>query len=280
MRKVERAYYDDGALRAEGALLDGVPDGLHREWHPNGVLAKETPYTRGVIDGTVRQWNDAGELIAESKLPNGSGILRTVCPEQGIHGEMTFVKGNLTGRQLAYFDSGELAGETYWLENKKVSKKRYLEACKQDPSLPRYEDDPRSGAKKAARKKVGKPPGQSGQPLDELPLKLLQGPRVREALAWLQESRQPSRSLGEATGQDESIRLVKELYSLGAVSVHAVEIDGGAGDEQNTGRIVIELPQDRQQRENLLEFCGELARDAGFDSEFDLEQRYVLLTLD
>lgn len=280
MGKVERAYYDDGALRAEGALLDGVPDGLHREWHPNGVLAKETPYTRGIIDGTVRQWNDEGELIAESTLPNGSGILRTVCPEQGIRGEMTFVKGKLTGRQLAYFDTGELAGETYWLENEKVSKKRYLEACKQNPSLPRYEDEPRSGAKNAARKKAGKPPGQHGQPLDELPLKLLQGPRVREALAWLQESRQPSRSLGEATGQDESIRLVKALYSLGAVAVHAVEINGGADEDQNTGRIIIELPQDRQQRKNLLEFCGELARDAGFDSESDLGQRYVLLMLD
>jgi hypothetical protein len=280
MSNVERAYYDDGTLRAEGVLADGAPHGLHRHWHPNGVLAMEVPYDHGIIDGMVKQWNDKGKLVATSELKKGTGVLRTLHSEQGLDGEMTYVDGKLTGRQLTYFDDGELAGATYWLENEKVSKKRYLEACKQNPNLPRYEDEPQTRAKNPAQKKAVKLPNHQSQPLDELPLKLLQGPRVREALSWLEESRHPSRSLGEATGQDESIRLVKELYSLGAATVHAVEIDGGADEDQNTGRIVIELPQDKQQRENLLKFCGDLSREAGFDAETDLEQRYVLLMLD
>src|SRR5208282_3046583 len=202
-----RAYYDNGALRAEGDILDGAPHGLHREWYMNGVLAKETLYDHGIIDGTVKQWNEKGELVATSHLKKSTGVLRTLNIEQGLDGDITYVNGKLTGRQRCYC-GGELMATVYWIENEKVSKKRYLEASKQNPHLPQYHDEPQSGAKKPAQKKATKPPSRPTQASDELPLKLLQGPRVREALAWLEESRQPSRSLGEATGQDESIRLV------------------------------------------------------------------------
>jgi hypothetical protein len=188
--------------------------------------------------------------------------------------------GKWTGRQLAYFEDGELAGASYWLSNEKVSKKRYSEACKRNPNLPQYDGELRSLAKKPTRKKAVKVTIHLSQQPDELPSKLLQGPCMREALVWLEESRAPSRSLGEAMGQDESIRLVKKLYSLGAVTVHAVEIDGGATEDQNTGRLVIELPQDQKRRAMLLKFCGKIAREAGFHPAPDVAQRYMYLTLD
>ncbi len=279
MIREQRSFHENGTLRADGNLVNGSPHGLHREWHSNGVLAKETPYAYGLIDGTVRQWNAEGELIAESELPGGTGVLRSFYPEQGLNDEMTFVKGKLTGRQRCHC-GGELMATVYWLENEKVSKKRYLEACKQNPNLPRYEDELRTRAKNPMLKKTVKFPSGLSQPRDELPLKLLKGPRVREALSWLEESRQPSRSVSEATGQDESIRLVKKLYGLGAVAVHAVEIDGEPAEEQNTGRIVIELSQDQEKRRELLKFCGKLARKEGFDPDPDVGQRYMLLMLD
>ncbi len=279
MTDVKQSFHDNGAIAAEVTEIEGVPHGVTRHWHPNGVPAMEIPMSRGIIDGTVKQWNDKGELLGSCDVIKGNGVYRMWHQNGQLMGETSMVDGKWTGRQLAYFDTGELAGETYWLENEKVSKKRYLEVCKQNPNLPRYEDKPQNNVKNAAEKKAVKLPAQS-QPPDELPLNLLRGPRVREALAWLKESRKPSRSLGEATGQDESIRLVKELYDLGAVAVHAVEIDGKADEDQNTGRIIVELPQDQQQRENLLKFCGDMAREAGFDPESDLGQRYVLLMLD
>ncbi len=103
---------------------------------------------------------------------------------------------------------------------------------------------------------------------------------VDDRLESMQQTRQPSRSLGEATGQDESIRLVKELYALGAVTVHAVEIDGAPSEDQNTGRLVIELPQEQGMRDKLMKYCGESARELGFDPDPDVGQRYLFLMLD
>jgi antitoxin component YwqK of YwqJK toxin-antitoxin module len=280
MTKIDRTYHDNGAIATEGMEIDGIPHGIVRHWHPNGVPAMEIPMDHGIIDGVVKQWNEKGELIAVSELNHGTGVLRTLAPEQGIDGEITYVNGKLTGRQISYC-AGELMGVSYWLDDKKVSRKRYLEACKENPALPRYEDDRKLG--KTWQEKIKKPvlskPETAQAVSDELPLQLLRGSHVREALAWLEETRQPSRSVGEAIEQEESIRLIKKLYNLGAVSVHAVEIDGGPADDQNTGRLVIEMPREKLARAKLLRFCGTLAREEGFDPESDLNQDYVLLML-
>jgi len=279
-----RYYYDDGTLRYEGERLDGVlPHGVHRQWHPNGALAMETPYDHGIIDGTVKQWDEDGKLIVQCNITKGTGVLRQWHPAVGGFGEISFVDGKMTGRQRVCFKDGIWGGDEYWLENRKVSKKRYLEACQQNPSLPRYEDEQPSKRKRSPKKRVAEVETSSvltAQELDDLPLGLLQGTRVKEALSWLEETREPSRSLGEATDQDESIRLVKKLYDLGASQVYAVEIDGEPTEDQNTGRIVVELPQDQKKRDKLLKFCGKLARKLGFDPDPDVGQRYALLMLD
>jgi len=281
---IERAYYDDGTLRGEGELLDGtVPHGLHREWHSNGVLAMETPYDHGIIDGTVKQWNDKGELIAQCEIKRGTGVLRQLTPFGWS--DTTFLDGRWTGRQRVYRDEGAVVGESYWLEDKKVSKKRYFEACKKDPRLPNYEGEPpvrrwRPPKSWFPKRSKQERPVATAEQVDAFAKALLEGPHVREALSWLQETSAPSRSLGEATDQEESLRLVTKLYDLGAVSVHAVEIDGEASEDQNTGRVVVELPQDEAQRRGLFKFCGKLARDAGYDRDKDFGQRFIFIMLD
>lgn len=281
---IERAYHDDGTLRSEGELLEGkVPHGLHRDWHPNGVLAEEVPYNHGIIDGTVKQWNDKGELIAQCEIKRGNGVLRQWTPFGWL--ETTYLDGKWTGRQRGYRNDGAVFSEAYWLENTKVSKKRYLEACKKDPRLPSYEGEPpvrrwrppKSLFPKRSKQERSVP---TAEQADEFVKGLLEGPHVREALSWLEEMRQPSRSLGEATDQDESIRLVKKLYRQGAVNVHAVEIHGEETEDQNTGRIVVELPQDEKQRRDLFKSCGKFARDVGYDPEKDMGQRFIFVMLD
>lgn len=278
MNKMKRDYHDNGMIRFESDFIDGVPHGLQRHWHPNGVLAMEMPFDHGIIDGMVRQWNHKGELVATSNLKMGTGVLRTLNLEQGLDGEITYVDGKFTGRQRCYC-GGELMATVFWLDNDKVSRKRYLEACKQNPNLPRYEDEPAIAAKNPA-KKAAKRASQSYQPADELPLKLLHGSHVREALGWLQESRNPSRSLGEARNQDDSIKLVEKLYQLGAQAVHATEIKSSPSRDQNSGRLILELPEQQEKRKKLFRICGKIAKAGGFDADPDVRQRYLLLMLD
>jgi antitoxin component YwqK of YwqJK toxin-antitoxin module len=43
-----------------------------------------------------------------------------------------------TGRQKCWDENGDFVVEAYWIKGKKVSRKRYLEACKTDSELPQY----------------------------------------------------------------------------------------------------------------------------------------------
>jgi len=279
MNKMQRTYYPDGSIRTEVTYVDGLPDGVARHWHPNGILASELPVRRGIPEGIGKQWNEKGELLGAFEIKDGTGVQLQWYPDGTLMSEMPWLHGNVTGRFRAYYEDGELAGDIYWLDDKKVSRKRYMEACKRNPELPRYEPE-RSARKPRSKEKAPEQPAREMTSSDEIELQLLAGPAVREALAWLQETRQPSRSLGEATGQDESIRLVKKLYALGAVTVHAVEIDGAPSEDQNTGKVVIELPQEQGQRDKLMKYCGKLAHEQGFDPEPDVGQRYLFLMLD
>jgi hypothetical protein len=275
---ITKVYHANGNLRSEVTLVDGLPHGVTRHWHANGVLAKEIPLHHGVIDGTVIQWNERGELIGSCHIHEGTGMYRTWHPNGQLMSETSMIDGKNTGRSVAYFEDGELAGETYWLENEKVSKKRYLEACNLNPDLPCHAVQKTRRLARSANQVVPNPSTRSLITTDELPLKLLQG--AREVLSWLEESRQPSRSLGEATDQDDSIRLAKELYDRGAVAVHAVEIQGEQDDDQNSGRLVVELPDDKRRRKKLFRLCGDLASETGFEPDPDVGQRFLLLMLD
>ncbi|MHC4499773.1 MAG: toxin-antitoxin system YwqK family antitoxin, partial [Planctomycetota bacterium] len=138
--KVEQKkfYYPSGKLWSERYYKQGVPHGRHREWHENGVLASEVYLKDGVPDGIGRQWDENGDLIVEYEIKNGTGIQKVWIGNQGIWAETSWVNGTRTGRLRAYLEDGTVMGDTFWIRNEKVSKKRYMEACKTDQSLPRY----------------------------------------------------------------------------------------------------------------------------------------------
>jgi len=258
-----RGYHDNGAIESEAILRRerGAIEGMSRRWHQNGVLAEEFSVHDGVYDGVHRIWDANGKLLDEFEMKKGTGVSHIWALSRDsqweLIGETSMIDGRMTGRQLCYADAQAKEGfELYWINDKKVSKKRYLEACAKDLKLPRYEGEPPLARPEFLRAKRSKKNREPIKVSDDLPLQLLRGSNVREALAWLEESREPSRSLGEATSQGNSIKLVKKLYSLGAVAIHAVEIDGAPDAEQNSGKLVVELPADAEHRKQVLAYTN------------------------
>jgi hypothetical protein len=90
--------------------------------------------------------------------------------------------------------------------------------------------------------------------------------------------RQENRTLGEL-GREESLSLADEIYKAGAAHVYAIEIDEYP-EGSNTGKLIIELPDDAAARERVLAWAGVIAREQGFDAESDIGQRYVFSMLD
>ena len=116
---------------------------------------------------------------------------------------------------------------------------------------------------------------------DAFCLRLLNDPMKREVLEWLNSGKEKGYTLGELPTTIESIRLAEQIYDAGATYVTAVEINQGInGSQQNTGRLVITLPEDPQARRDVFRWNEQSAADLGFDADEDTGQRYLFVMLD
>jgi hypothetical protein len=111
-------------------------------------------------------------------------------------------------------------------------------------------------------------------------IRILESGDACEALTWLTEKFVPERTLGEAKSREAGIALVKSLYKIGAIKVLVFNIDIIPTGEQNSGRLIVELPKGSTERANLLAKCAEIGAEQGFDPEPDYGQRYTILMLD
>ena len=115
---------------------------------------------------------------------------------------------------------------------------------------------------------------------DEFCERFLQDPESQEVLGWLKGgSDEDFRSLGELATTEESIALAMEVYDAGALEVFAVEIDKYP-EGQNTGKLIVKLPQGAEPRSRVLAWCGKIAEEQGFEPEPDTDQLYVFVMLD
>lgn len=276
---IERAYYDDGKIRFESDFIDGLPHGTQRHWHSNGQLAMVIIFDHGAMDGVTQQWNEQGKFLGSCKMEMGTGIYRMWYPNGQLMIETSYVGRMQTGRQRNYFEDGTLICETYWLKNNKISKKKYEAACQQDPSLPRFPDES-SPQGVGSLVSYNKPSAQASALSDDMILEILQKPGVIEARSWLQEDSGGSRTLGESMSQSQSRTLVKRIYNAGAVAVYAFDIQGNSPEDQNSGRLIIELPEIPLQRKKIFKIYNKLAWDVGYDPEADAKQKYLLTLLD
>lgn len=271
---IEKEFYPDGNIQSERSYENGIPHGFHREWHDNGQLASEIYFVNGVPDGVGSIWDQEGNLIIQYEIVDGTGIQKHCSESQGIWSETSWVNGELTGRQRTYWiKDNTVAGDTFWINSQVVSKKKYMKACETNPNLPKYDSEELSG---------NCPSGSNSVEVesDKTIRDILNKKCHREAHEWLYEPEVPERSLGETKGWKESIELVQSLYDLGAKKVWVIDIDGKTDEEQNSGRLIVELPTKSGRRTLLLRYCNELGLEQGYDQEADSGQKYILLMLD
>jgi hypothetical protein len=116
---------------------------------------------------------------------------------------------------------------------------------------------------------------------DAFALQFLGSPNTRDVLKWLGESTETDfRSIGELSSTEESIAFAKEIYDAGAVEVLAVEIDDYPDEGQNTGKLLIKLPNGSEERTRVFARAGQISQTQGFDPATDSGQSYLFVMLD
>mgnify|MGYP002827674015 CR=1 FL=1 len=80
-RAVQR--FPDGSLRFEASFLNGLEDGMKREWNARGLKLEESQWFEGNLHGLFRRWDESGRLLEEKRFKNGllvedmlSGLMR------------------------------------------------------------------------------------------------------------------------------------------------------------------------------------------------------------
>jgi hypothetical protein len=85
--------------------------------------------------------------------------------------------------------------------------------------------------------------------------------------------------LGEYS-HSNSRKIVEKLIRLGAKGLHVCDIDCCEDDQENTGHLVVEFPDDPETRKPLFREVDRLASLQGFEGDFDNGQRYAYIKLD
>lgn len=99
----------------------------------------------------------------------------------------------------------------------------------------------------------------------------------REALSWLEQSKPGDiRTIGEQS-PEESLKIVKGLYSAGAVKTQVIEIERVAGYGETTNIVCVELPAEASARKALFKIESRTASSQGFDPVPDEGQTYLFL---
>ncbi len=281
--RVEKHFYPNGQLESELTYTyfkGSDRSWIIKHWHPNGVLESEMPVRNGVPEGVVKHWNEKGELIGQYEMREGTGVQKFWHPGGSLMVENSWVNYERTGRGRYYYEDREVGSETYEIRGRRVSKKKYLEACQNDPSLPRYDDISKAEPPKRKPKKATPAPAKGSVVESPLIQRMLSAPETKEVLGWLKSGQSGMRTLGELPDQESSIELAEEVYALGATKVWAVKIDNYGPDGENTGKLIVSLPKEPRKRKKVFAWCGEWAEQTGYDPEEDVGQEHLFVMLD
>jgi hypothetical protein len=251
-------------------------EGPNRHWHDNGILEEEHFYIAGLEHGVSRQWDREGKLLGTYDMKYGTGISKHWAENGQLVHEMSYVDGQFCGRSRTWFEDGELVGTQFWIRNQKVSKKKYLEACKKDPTLPRYEDnEPEREEPEIIGKYVKREIPISDwdrERHNEFINKFLRKPNRGEARQWL--AGDENRWIGELSHED-SVEFVEGGYKAGATKILAVEIES-----ENTNRLIVYPPAEGPKRKRVFEWNSEFAQREGWDPYDDWGQNELFVFFD
>jgi hypothetical protein len=161
-----RTRDEEGRLISEIPLKNGLRHGVEREWDADGSLLFETYYVDGLEDGVAKQYLD-GRLIGTYRMDHGTGVDLWRSHDGTLSEERWMKDGyrdgferwwngdNHTVRNESHFKRGMEHGifrqwnkqgrlqrgyPQYYVDGTRVQKRQYLKACATDPSLPPFHE--------------------------------------------------------------------------------------------------------------------------------------------
>lgn len=166
-----RLYFESGELEHECPLKNGERHGIKYWWFESGVLESAQPFVDGLAHGVARQWHYDGRLIGTYRMAHGTGI--------DLWRQPRVSNGSIYLSEAMHYKAGKRHGFEWWLDENqktvyierhwqddelhgihrewensrqlsrgypkyfirgiKTTKREYLKACGDDPTLPPFD---------------------------------------------------------------------------------------------------------------------------------------------
>jgi hypothetical protein len=167
----QRAYDGEGNLRVETPIKGGKAHGRHYIWNEMGGLESVEPFFEGKRHGLAKQYGRKGNVIGTYRFVHGTGFdiwrweegdgsvyisevfsakdgaldgyewwLNT--DQRSVWHERHWQQGKFHGIERMWNDKGRLKRgyPKYWILNKAVRKREYLNAAENDRTLPKFRE--------------------------------------------------------------------------------------------------------------------------------------------
>ncbi|WP_163340937.1 toxin-antitoxin system YwqK family antitoxin [Desulfopila sp. IMCC35008] len=103
--EVKKEFYDSGELKTETQYIDGIKNGLERNYNKDGSLQRETTFIDGEKSGIDKLYNENGSLLSVTNYKDNKkdGLERDYyIGENKIMAETTYVDGKKNGTKVLY----------------------------------------------------------------------------------------------------------------------------------------------------------------------------------
>jgi hypothetical protein len=227
------------------------------------------------------------QMHQHEELPTGKVIVREF-DAQGFVVNETHTYGALDIGIAIEFSAGMKTNEMYFVKRRLVSRKRYEKARAEYMDMPTPDlvlEDFCGQLVKAAQAerrqfarlaKEHKPDANLAAQTDAFCRSLLEKGKCAEISIWLAS---PEHTLGELS-YAKSQNLIAKLLKAGAKHLYACDVDQYDDGGENTGHVVIELPDSAVARNAVLREVGRLAAKQGLRGDCENGQRYTYVKLD
>jgi len=160
-----RFWSSNGLLNMEIGVKNGVMHGTFKRWYKNGQIQQDSTYIDGKEHGTTRQYSYDGALIGSYVMDFGTGVDLWFCSLGVLSEERYYLDGKRHGferwwscdnetifmefhfwndlehgifRQWNAHDKLRRGFPQYYIMGKRVNKRQYMRACRNDPTLPPF----------------------------------------------------------------------------------------------------------------------------------------------
>jgi len=99
----KESFHDNGKLKTQGTIKDGLPHGEWKQYYENGQLEWQGQYVNGIMDGEWKSYHDNGQLSYARK----------------------YVNGEMEGEWKHYYDNGQLEMEGKYANGKEEGEWKY-----------------------------------------------------------------------------------------------------------------------------------------------------------